>query len=255
MTLSAWSVKKLAACFLLARLQMDTIGSQTTPKGIRKTLGTLLSGIQTTYAEAIERIRTQGEENATLAVRVLCWLYAAKRDLEVDELLHALAVEDCDTSLDVSALTELDILLGVCAGLVTLDAESGILRLVHFTLQEYWRDNAQYLFPDVKEQLSRTCLKYISFDVFTGGPCHDDASLAERLLQYRFADYASRYWAIFLEGTIEEKLAEEILEYLDNEKCTSSSIQISWQPRFLYKGSYDVFPKNVSKLHITASWG
>ena len=247
--------EKAGGMFLLARLQMDRIGTQTTPKSIRKTLSTLPSGIQTTYADAIERIKSQGEENATLAMRVLSWLYSARRDLEVDELLHALAVEDCDTSLDPSAITELDILLSVCAGLVTVEGESHVLRLVHFTLQEYLDSNSKDIIPDAQEQLSRTCLKYLSFDVFNEGPCPDDVSLAERLQQHRFADYAARYWGLYLKGKLETDLSEQILQYLEDEKRTSSTIQISWQPRLTYKGCYDAFPKKVPKLHIAASWG
>lgn len=247
--------EKAGGMFLLARLQMDRIGTQTTPKSIRKTLSTLSSGIGTTYADAIERIKSQGEENAALAMRVLSWLYSARRDLEVDELLHALAVDDCDTSLDPGAFTDLEILLSVCAGLVTVDAESHVLRLVHFTLQEYLEENAKQIFPDAHEELSKTCLKYLSFDQFNEGPCLDDASLAKRLQQYRFADYASRYWGVYLKGKLEIDLSEQILHYLDDDKRTSSTIQISWQPRLTYKGCYGAFPRKVPKLHIAASWG
>ncbi|KAI9876586.1 MAG: hypothetical protein M1830_006164, partial [Pleopsidium flavum] len=247
--------EKAGGMFLLARLQLDRLGTQTTPKNIRKALATIPSGIQATYDDAILRIRTQGEDNATLAFKVLYWIYCAKRNLEVEELLHALAVEDCDTSLDSSAFTELEILIGVCAGLVSVDEESHVLRLVHFSLQEYLKDTASGLFPDAEEQVSRTCLAYMTFDVFKEGPCLGDATLVDRLRQYRFADYASRYWGLHIRGKLESDLLDQALQYLANDKCTSSSIQISRQPKFTYKGCYEAFPKKVTSLHIAAHWG
>ena len=53
------------------------------------------------------------------------------------ELQHALAVETGTSELDEENLLEIGDLISVCAGLVIADEESNIIRLVHYTTQEY----------------------------------------------------------------------------------------------------------------------
>ncbi len=79
----------------------------------------------------MERIEGQMSGHKVLATRVLSWITCAKRPLEKVELQHALAIKVEKSELDQGDLPHIEDMVSVCAGLVTVDEESGIIRLVH----------------------------------------------------------------------------------------------------------------------------
>ncbi|KAF1362415.1 hypothetical protein EJ07DRAFT_106802, partial [Lizonia empirigonia] len=89
------------------------------------------------YDQAIIRIDGQFQNDRTLAKNVLSWISYAQRPLTTRELCHALAVEEGDEELDLDNIPDVEDILSVCAGLVTVDEESQIVRLVHYTTQDY----------------------------------------------------------------------------------------------------------------------
>jgi len=97
---------------------------------VRKALENLPKGIDDTYDEAMERIERQDEGRKEIAKRVLSWITYAIRPLSVDELQHALAVDDDATEMDPEAIIDDEILVSVCAGLVVVDNKRGTVRLV-----------------------------------------------------------------------------------------------------------------------------
>jgi hypothetical protein len=54
------------------------------------------------------------------------------------EMYCTLAVEPNEAELDLENIPDVEDLLSVCAGLVIIDQESAIIRLVHYTTQEYF---------------------------------------------------------------------------------------------------------------------
>jgi len=96
----------------------------------------------------MERICNQDEDDAQLAKRTLSWISYALRPLTVKEIQHAIAVEPSEKELDEEALPDEELLISVCAGIVTIDQESNIIRLVHYTTQEYFERNRVNIFPD-----------------------------------------------------------------------------------------------------------
>jgi hypothetical protein len=62
----------------------------------------------------------------------------AKRLLTTRELCDALAIESGDTALNNDNIFDVEDILAVCAGLITVDQESSVIRLVHYTTQEYF---------------------------------------------------------------------------------------------------------------------
>jgi hypothetical protein len=70
-----------------------------------------------------------------LARRVISWITCAQRPLAVDELCLAASIDKGDKILDVGDIYKVEALISVCAGLVTVDEDSSIIRLVHYTTQ------------------------------------------------------------------------------------------------------------------------
>ncbi|KAL9105147.1 MAG: hypothetical protein Q9187_008807 [Circinaria calcarea] len=116
--------------FLIAQLHMDSVASKSNRKAIRNSLETLPMGLDETYQEAMKRIYDQSRDDRELANEVLSWITFALRPLSMSELQNALAIEPEKSELDTDAVPDEEILLSVCAGLVVVDQESGVVRLV-----------------------------------------------------------------------------------------------------------------------------
>src|SRR4051812_24021010 len=108
--------------------------------------------------------------------------------MTVMELRHALAVELGDTDMDEEALPDGEDLGSVCAGLVTIDRDSNVIRFVHYTTQQHFVD----LFPRAHAEIAKTCLTYLSFDRFKEGYCQTDKNMETRLRDYPLLGYASQ---------------------------------------------------------------
>lgn len=72
-----------------------------------------------------------------IAHSTFTWVVNAKRPLTVQELQVALAIESGAKKLDVDNLLDIEIILSVCAGLVIVNEQLSVVRLVHYTTQEY----------------------------------------------------------------------------------------------------------------------
>jgi hypothetical protein len=94
----------------------------------------------------MERIEGQVDDQERLAKQVLSWITCAMRPLTTAGLQDALAVEPGDTELGEDNLVEVDDMVSACAGLVTVDQESKIIRLVHYTTQEYFERTQNHWF-------------------------------------------------------------------------------------------------------------
>jgi hypothetical protein len=124
---------------------------------------------------------------------VLTWITFAKRPLTTAEICCALAVEPGEAELDPENKPEVDDVISVCAGLVVVDPESAIIRLVHYTTQEYFERIGSRLSPNGHLHITTTCLTYLSLRIFESGSCDTDEEFEERLRQHELLDYAARY--------------------------------------------------------------
>ena len=100
-------------------------------------------------------------------MEMLMWLSHSERALNTNELCHALGVEIGSTDLNSQNIPAIETLLGCSLGLVTVEASSYTVRLVHYTLQEYLSDNAE-LFPSPHAMIAEVCLTYVNFECKIG---------------------------------------------------------------------------------------
>jgi hypothetical protein len=109
---------------------MDSLISKTNRRAIRDALERLPEGVDATYNGILKRIAGQVECDQRLAERVLSWIAYARRPLSLRELQHALAVSSEMTAMDPDAIEDELTLTSVCAGLVVVDENSRVIRLV-----------------------------------------------------------------------------------------------------------------------------
>jgi hypothetical protein len=123
------------------RLYLDSFLDKSIKNKVLSTLNGLPKGskaLDNAYNDAIKRIEGQLPGNSALARSVLSWITYAQMPLTTGELSHASAVDIGDSEWDPGNISEVEDMVSVCAGLVTADDETNIIRLVHYTTQEYF---------------------------------------------------------------------------------------------------------------------
>ena len=148
--------------------------------------------LETAYNEVVKRIEAQPVEHQALARRVISWITYAKRPLSLIELQLALAVETGTSEMDEDNIPGPDENTSVCAGLLAIDEESNIIRLVHYTTEEYFGRIRLSWMPNGDSDIAITCLTYLSFDIFGAGSDSADTDLPGRSSETSRAD--SYYW-------------------------------------------------------------
>lgn len=133
------------------------------------------------YDKATERIDSEMPGFRLLGRKILSWITCAKRPLTTSELQHALAVKISDTELDKDNLREIEDMVSACAGLLTIDEESNIIRLVHYTTREYFERTQNQWFPNAEPEIATICVTYLSFNIFESGFCQTGVQFEERL--------------------------------------------------------------------------
>lgn len=99
-----------------------------------------------------------------------------------------------DEELDLDNIPDLKDILSVCAGLVTVNEESQIIRLVHYTTQDYLEGIREKWNPNAQRDIASTCLTYLCFKPFRRSSCLSNAEFKSRLKEHKFLDYAAWYW-------------------------------------------------------------
>lgn len=146
------------------------------------------------YAKTIEQIDEQLPGQRQLAKRAISWTVHAQRRLSTTELCHAVSIELGDTELDNDDIYKVEDIISVCAGLLTVDEETSIIRLVHYTTQEYFESELLTWNPGAMEDIAMACLTYLCFDTFRSGSCNSNEIFEQRCAENKFFDYSARYW-------------------------------------------------------------
>ena len=75
-----------------------------------------------------------------------------------------------------------------------MDEESGVIRLVHYTTQEYFQRTQSRWFPAAEKDITISCTTYLSFNIFAAGSCLTDDAFEERLQSSPLYKYAACNW-------------------------------------------------------------
>jgi hypothetical protein len=247
--------------FLLAQLHLDSLVGKRSTKAIRGALKNLPSGSNAydhAYKDAIIRIEGQVTDQEELAKQVLLWITCAERSLTTLELQYALAVEVGESGLDKDNLPEIEDMVSVCAGLVTIDEESNVIRLVHYTTQEYFERTQSHWFPNAKTDITTICVSYLSFDVFERGFCQTDNEFEERLRSNQFFEYAARNWGHHARkaSTFSQALSQAVVKCLtSNARVDALSQGLLAIKHYASHSNYSQQVRGMTGLHLTAYFG
>ena len=255
---------------------MQSLKDKVSIRKIKKALAQLPRGSGSAasniaYDETMNRIRGQGKGFCDLAIATLAWVSLAMRPLTLRELQCALSVEPGDSTMDEADFVDEETLSAICAGLVVVDRESQIIRLAHYTTQEYFDNQKDVLFLDGQKLLAMTCLTYLSFDVFSNWQLErfgsyswhsqPPGSLAARgehetyAHYYPLLDYAASHWHIHAHSSQDPTIERLIMDYLKRTDNLAALLCLA--------GSYDdgwclprsFFVQSIHGLLVAAKYG
>jgi ankyrin repeat protein len=261
------------------------------PNKQRAAFKTVPKTLDLAYTEVMERIESSERSgDKALALKIFSWLYHAMRNLSMDELLEALAVDNdddmpdhqwesgssnpyTDSDSDSDSGSDLDLgempedgerhfpfaklkptdVVECCKGLV-LHEPGGLVRFIHDTVRVFVGKNLKSELPS-ELNLAKTCLTYLMFPEFEE-PCLDYESMKKRTANYKLGVYAGRFWGIHV-GKFENLLIvqEAALKFLTQQNKRNSMLQM---------GSYneygDLFTRaqyllSTTLLHVIAKNG
>lgn len=245
--------------FLLAKFHLESLCGKRSVKAVRIALENLPTGSRAydcAYGDAMKRIESQVRDQEELAKQVISWITRATRRLKATELQYALAVEVGEAIFDEDNLPQLDDMVSSCAGLVTVDKESNVIRLVHYTAQEYFTRTWKQWFPHTEAEITAICCTYLSLETFRCGPCKTNKEYEQRLEENPVFEYAAQNWGLHASNT--EAPCQEIIRFLQstaNVEATTQALFVprdekGWNPNY-----YTRFPARFRGLHLAAYFG
>ncbi|KAJ5087176.1 ankyrin [Penicillium angulare] len=233
--------------FLLPILQLRTILKEPTIGEMEDRIADMSYSLSDAFADTISRIQRLPESRSRLGMGALMWLSHTPRAMPILELSDALAARSVENAVNVKYRPSIKTILECCQGLATVDVE-GYVRLSHYAIQEYLRENSNDLFPKAKATIAVTCLRYLVLQDFHDGPWLTDSEVKHRMEIYPFLTWAAVHWGQFTRLTETDAqvwsalllffacpaataVANQVLqyskgkrlEYYDSEECKSFS--------------------------------
>ncbi|EAW16815.1 ankyrin repeat domain-containing protein [Aspergillus fischeri NRRL 181] len=196
-----------------------------------------------------------------MAVKVLYWLTYCKRALFAKELQHALGTRSGKSDLDRNLLPDIDIIDSVCAGLVVLDQNTGLIRLVHYTTKEYLLGHPALC--NSEADIAQTSITYLSFASFSSGCSTSRIDYKRRQQLYPLHHYCAKYWAVHASAALgtSKELMTHIVTFLEKGSNLHAAGQVMLVRSVLGNGLdlagdwLQFIPHPLTKVHIAASGG
>jgi len=235
---------------------MEVILGEVTIRERRKKLEEMArgNGLSDAYTATLTRLKAQKGNRSDLGLRGLMWVSYSERPLRVEELCDALGVKIGSTNRDPESVPAIGTLLSSCLGLLTLEASTSTVRLVHFTLQEHLSSDPT-LFHDPHPTIAEACLTYLNFgSVRDLAPTLHSAPSIMPLLTY-----ASVYWGEHTRKGMTENVKMRALGLLDrfDEHIVAKLLLLECEESHYWGPGLNgrVQPRGFTGLHVVAYLG
>jgi len=181
--------------FRWVKCQLDILRNRTTLRDLQKALNTLPSTLDQTYDRILLGIDKDDWEKAHCALQ---WLVFSARPLQLQEIAEAVVVESEFVSFSPEdRLFEPHDIINICSSLVSLSDRTSVLRLTHYSVQEYIlseriREGPASFFGVMEASsdafIAEICLTYVLlFD-------KPDSLSKTSLQEWPLLDYACKHW-------------------------------------------------------------
>ncbi|KAJ4172665.1 hypothetical protein NW754_002868 [Fusarium falciforme] len=168
------------------------------------------------------------------------------------ELLIALALRLDDNDLDEDAKPFDSLIASLTAGLLTMEptltGQDKTVRLAHFTVAEYFKDEGSQYLIYTEEHLAKICLNYLLFKNM-----EPNLRMRQSHQRYGFYNYAANNWGHHVQAasTIDQ---DSVMTFLRNEDkakacCTALNKYLNWpESKPLYLTAYFQLEKPMRVL-------
>ncbi|KAF7535505.1 hypothetical protein G7054_g5357 [Neopestalotiopsis clavispora] len=248
-------IDKAGGRFLLAHILVGKLLELATLSQMRKSLDSMPSTITEAFESDLERIQAQSPGRRSLAFKLIAWVTHSQRRLKVDELLHALAIEDDEDDFDEDNVPTLAFALRTCVGLVIQGPSDNYIGMVHTTAYEFFQARTEFTNSDI----ANACLRYLLSSPLRDGPCKDSVEMSRRLEKRPLLLYAARFWGNHIEGPkVEERLVPLIEVLFKDPLLRVGSFQAAHHKETvaasLATELFAAIPTEQTALHVAAYW-
>ena len=213
--------------FLLPALQIQSIVNEPTTGEMEDAIEAMPHDLHQAFYQTLARIQRQPDGRKRLGMNVLLWTSHSQGSLTVAELSEAMAFKPGNTSLNPRRRPSQNMMIECCMGLVTVDQESSSIHLVHYALQEFFRDQRDEIFPSGEDQIADICIGYLAFDELVRGFCETEAEIVRLMKCFPLLRYASSHWGHHVRSSHSDRIYGLALELLHSPPRRALSIQIN----------------------------
>ncbi|KAH6902508.1 ankyrin repeat-containing domain protein [Coprinopsis sp. MPI-PUGE-AT-0042] len=183
--------------------------------GGMETLDAFPTEIEEAYQQTWQRILSQNSRHAALAKYILLWVTHAQRSMTIEELQHAVATSPDDHTFKSTRLVPENTLIGLCRGLVTMDEESRLVRLVHYTAQKPCKTYSLSSTHAPHSLLAKICITHLSACGFQDTSVKSYDELDRALLADPLLAYAHDAWAFHArESTVDSTISSQLTNFV-----------------------------------------
>ena len=178
------------------------------------------------------------------------------KPLPVTELSDVLVVRLGETSLNTKYRLSQMMMVDCCLGLVTVDEESSVIRLVHYRVQKSFRGNLDRTFPLGGQTIAELSVTYLLTEPFFQGCCPDQISILAAISHYTFCRYAAQLRGYHLRSANCERANRLALKFLQAGSQLALSDPTSYYTRGYVKQYWEANEaSSVNSLHVAAYFG
>ena len=194
---------------------------------IHEALDSLPRGLDDAFEETLSRIQRQPEGRKKLGMNTLMWITNAKRPLLVSELSDALAIRPGITSLNPLYRPSQKLMVESCLGLVTVNEQTSIIRLVHYSVQQFFEKHQKRIFPLGESAVAELTTTYSMLEEFALGSRPNEEGIQTLISQNPFSVYAACFWGHHVRNAKCSQADELALVFLRSGPQRVCSYQIS----------------------------
>ncbi|KAH6879575.1 hypothetical protein BKA70DRAFT_1474968 [Coprinopsis sp. MPI-PUGE-AT-0042] len=198
--------EKCGGMFLHASLQLATLLECPNICEVKKTLAIFPTDIEDLYHKTWRRILDLAPAKSLLARNTLTWVVHSTRSLTIEELLVAVATCPDTHRFEQDRLVQEETLIGLCHGLVAVEEETRLVRLVHYTA----KDTLEHLIiensPRPHALLSAVCLARLADSGFLRTKLNYEYELEGALQAEPFLSYVYDSWSTHARQSLADPL-------------------------------------------------
>ncbi|KAG2012141.1 ankyrin repeat domain-containing protein 50 [Coprinopsis cinerea AmutBmut pab1-1] len=234
---------KAAGMFLHAALQIEALRNCLSLSAIEAKLEQFPTGIEGMYTASISRIESQDPDLVKIAKQLLLWVVFARGPLSLRDLKAALGANPDTYSVEESLMPDEFSIVELCCGLVELDTESDVVRLVHFTAREALERVLLRDFPHPHLFISKVLAQRMVDNNLPNCTIAKREDFTSVVKQVPLLRYSYQHWGTHvLECGRSPEATDATMAFL--RQCTSFPCDLGW-------GTLDL----LQPLHVAAYYG